>query len=70
MTKTVAMQPPRERYVCSCSRLADTAQFRSALSARAVMDLVARNVDFGCDQIINIPEYLKTGSLKAEAKLL
>jgi hypothetical protein len=65
MTETAAMQPPRERYVCSCSRLADTAQLRSALSAQAVMDLVARNVDFGCDQIVNLAQYVKTGSLKA-----
>jgi hypothetical protein len=29
------------------------------------MDLVARNVDFGCDQIVNMAQYVKTGSLKA-----
>ncbi len=34
------------------------------------MDLVACNVDFGCDQIVNIAQYVKTGSLKAQAKLL
>jgi hypothetical protein len=65
MTKTAAMQPPRERYFCSCSRLADAAQLRSTLSAQAVMDLVACNVDFVCDQIVNIAQYVKTGSLKA-----
>jgi hypothetical protein len=32
---------------------------------QAVMDLVARNVDFGCDQIVNMAKYAKTGSLKA-----
>lgn len=65
MTKTAAMQPPRERYVCSCGRLTNAAQLRSTLSVQAVMDIVARNVDFGCDQIVNMAQYAKTGSLKA-----
>lgn len=34
---------------------------------QATMDLVAGNVDFGCNQIVNIVEHVKTGALKAYA---
>ncbi len=34
---------------------------------QATMDLVAGNVDFGCNQIVNIVEHVKAGSLKAYA---
>lgn len=32
---------------------------------QATMDLVAGNVDFGCNQIVNVAEHVKNGSLKA-----
>ena len=31
------------------------------------MDLVAGNIDFGCNQIVNIVQHIKTGKLKAYA---
>jgi tripartite-type tricarboxylate transporter receptor subunit TctC len=34
---------------------------------QATMDLVAGNVDFGCNQIVNIVQHIKTGKLKAYA---
>ena len=34
---------------------------------QATMDLVAGNVDFGCNQIVNIAPHIKTGKLKAYA---
>jgi tripartite-type tricarboxylate transporter receptor subunit TctC len=34
---------------------------------QATMDLVAGTVDFGCNQIVNIMQYVKTGKLKAYA---
>ena len=34
---------------------------------QATMDLVAGNVDFGCNQIINIAQHVKAGTLKAYA---
>jgi tripartite-type tricarboxylate transporter receptor subunit TctC len=34
---------------------------------QATMDLVAGNVDFGCNQIVNIAQHIKTGKLKAYA---
>jgi len=34
---------------------------------QATMDLVAGNVDFGCNQIVNIAPHIKTGKLKAFA---
>jgi len=34
---------------------------------QATMDLVAGNVDFGCNQIVNIVQHVKTGKLKAYA---
>jgi len=34
---------------------------------QATMDLVAGNVDFGCNQIVNIAQHIKTGKLKAFA---
>lgn len=34
---------------------------------QATMDLVAGNVDFGCNQIVNVAQHVKTGALKAYA---
>lgn len=34
---------------------------------QATMDLVAGNVDFGCNQIVNIAQHVKSGTLKAYA---
>jgi tripartite-type tricarboxylate transporter receptor subunit TctC len=34
---------------------------------QATMDLVAGNVDFGCNQIVNIAQHIKSGKLKAFA---
>lgn len=34
---------------------------------QATMDLVAGNVDFGCNQIVNIAQHIKSGKLKAYA---
>jgi len=34
---------------------------------QATMDLVAGNVDFGCNQIVNIAQHVKNGTLKAYA---
>ena len=34
---------------------------------QATLDLVAGNVDFGCNQIVNIAQHIKTGKLKAYA---
>ncbi len=34
---------------------------------QATMDLVAGTVDFGCNQIVNIVQHIKTGKLKAYA---
>ena len=36
-------------------------------SPQATMDLVAGNIDFGCNQIVNIVQHIKTGKLKAYA---
>jgi tripartite-type tricarboxylate transporter receptor subunit TctC len=36
-------------------------------SPQATMDLVAGNVDFGCNQIVNIVPHIKSGTLKAYA---
>jgi tripartite-type tricarboxylate transporter receptor subunit TctC len=34
---------------------------------QATMDLVAGNVDFGCNQIVNVAQFVKSGQLKAYA---
>jgi len=34
---------------------------------QATMDMLAGNVDFGCNQIVNIVQYVKEGKLKAYA---